>query len=76
MRIGDLKPQGSDRTIAEWRDMCDKHKGNCDECEQPYDCLRLFGGENPFHVSEDVEVEIPDEYFEILHDAGWRNEQA
>lgn len=44
MRIGDLKPKGSDKTFDEWVDICDSSNRICGKCECRDECAELFAG--------------------------------
>lgn len=57
MRLGDLKPKGSDMTFDEWVDMCRNH-GECADCPNRKACETHFASIIIYNVADLFDCEI------------------
>lgn len=71
MRLGELKPKGSDKTLKEWVGIC--KEAICIDCINVDECILITGDIFERDVFfEDIEpflnfeVEIPDKYFDTV----------
>lgn len=57
MRLGELKPKGSDKTFHEWVRLCINNMG-CRKCPGFRECCDVFDTYSPFKLEKLLEIEV------------------
>lgn len=58
MRLGDLKPKGSDMTFKQWVELCIHNNVDCDKCPSYNECCDAFDTYSPLKLVGLLEIEV------------------
>lgn len=58
MRLGDLKPKGSDMTFKEFVELCIHHNVGCRKCPGCHECYAVFDTYSPIKLEDFLEIEV------------------